>query len=133
MHAATIQQMIESKIDFSKHKGYSYNKDKNVFSSDYQISRVWSILYPINQDEILNETLNNHTLKIKNYENGYKESKFYHHFHDKGKIGDFLKGFFGYNSNPNYVEFLLWLLFLICGLKKWADFYYLAPPKKQTL
>jgi len=124
------QQMIESKIDFSKSKGYPYNKDKNLFSSDYQIARVWNILSPISQDETLNKELNGYTLKIKNYENGYKESKFYHHFHDKGKVGDFLKGFFGYNSNPNYVEFFLWLFFLIFGIKKWADFYYLAPPKK---
>ena len=58
------------------------------------------------------------------------KGKYYHLLHDKGKVGDFLKGFFGYNSNPNYVEFFLWLLFLIFGLKKWADFYYLGPPKK---
>ena len=59
-----------------------------------------------------------------------EKGKYYHIFHDKGKVGDFLKGFFGYNSNPNYIEFFLWLFFLIFGLKKWANFYYLAPPKK---
>ena len=48
------------------------------------------------------------------------------------KTIEFLKGFFGYNSNPNYVEFCLWLFFLIFGIKKWADFYYIAPPKKLT-
>lgn len=39
-----------------------------------------------------------------------KGEKFYHWFHDKGSIGEFLKGFFGYNSNPNWVEFILWVL-----------------------
>ena len=59
------------------------------------------------------------------------KGKYYHILHDKGKIGDFLKGFFGYNSNPNYIEFFLWLFFLIFGIKKWADFYYIAPPKNK--
>ena len=112
-------EIIASKIAFSKSKGYIYNKDKDVFSSDYQIARVWDILKP----------------KTENPGNSFytfneDKGKYYHILHDKGKIGDFLKGFFGYNSNPNYIEFFLWLFFLIFGIKKWADFYYIAPPKK---
>ncbi len=41
-----------------------------------------------------------------------KGEKFYHWFHDKGTIGEFLKGFFGYNSNPNWAEFILWIFSL---------------------
>ena len=34
-------------------------------------------------------------------------------FHDKGAIGGFLKGFFGYNGDPSLVEFLTWILSVI--------------------
>ena len=52
------------------------------------------------------------------------KEKFTHHFHDKGTIGVFLKGFFGYNSNPNWVEFIFWILSLVLGLKLWRKFYF---------
>ena len=55
--------------------------------------------------------------------NLHGKGKYTHHFHDKGTIGVFLKGFFGYNSNPNWVEFLLWILSLFGGLHLWARFY----------
>ena len=44
--------------------------------------------------------------------------------HDKGTIGVFLKGFFGYNSNPNIIEVVLWVLALMFGLNMWRRFYY---------
>ena len=47
-----------------------------------------------------------------------------HILHDKGTIGVFLKGFFGYNSNPNIIEVILWLLALMFGLNMWRRFYY---------
>ena len=47
-----------------------------------------------------------------------------HILHDKGTIGVFLKGFFGYNSNPNIVEVILWFLALMFGLNMWRRFYY---------
>ena len=112
-------EIIDSQIEFSESKGYVYNQDKGVFNSDYHIARVWDILEPKNEDPASSF-----------YTFDKDKGKYYHIFHDKGKVGDFLKGFFGYNSNPNYVEFFLWLFFLIFGIKKWADFYYLAPPKK---
>ena len=112
-------EIIASKIAFSKSKGYIYNKDKDAFSSDCQIARVWDILKPKTED-----------LGNSFYTFNEDKGKYYHILHDKGKVGDFLKGFFGYNSNPNYIEFILWLFFLIFGIKKWADFYYIAHPKK---
>ena len=48
---------------------------------------------------------------------------YYHPLHDKGYVGEFAKGFFGYNSNPNYVELILWLLSLIFGIRMWRKFY----------
>ena len=34
-------------------------------------------------------------------------------FHDKGSIGGFLKGFFGYNGDPSLIEFITWLVSMI--------------------
>lgn len=47
----------------------------------------------------------------------------YHPFHDKGSIGSFLKGFFGYNSNPNTLEVILWFFAMLFGLNMWRRFY----------
>ena len=51
-------------------------------------------------------------------------SKTYHPFHDKGSAGVFLKGFFGYNSNPNIPEVILWICALFFGLNMWRRFYF---------
>ena len=48
----------------------------------------------------------------------------YHPLHDKGTMGVFLKGFFGYNSNPNILEVILWVLATMFGLNMWRRFYY---------
>lgn len=65
------------------------------------IQRPYDILKPINE---IPETAWMYTKK---------GEKYYHWFHDKGVIGEFLKGFFGYNSNPNWIEFVLWLFSLL--------------------
>jgi high-affinity Fe2+/Pb2+ permease len=57
------------------------------------------------------------------YSYNAKKGLYTHAFHDKGSIGIFLKGFFGYNSNPNYIEFFLWLSSLFFGLNMWRKFY----------
>ena len=56
----------------------------------------------------------------------YNESKkkYIHILHDKGHIGVFLKGFLGYNSNPNYVELVLWMTSIVFGLNFWRRFYH---------
>jgi high-affinity iron transporter len=51
-------------------------------------------------------------------------SKIYHPLHDKGSVGVFLKGFFGYNSNPNIPEVFLWICALFFGLNMWRRFYF---------
>ena len=96
---------------------------KSGFIEKENIPRVWDVLKPKHEDSV--------TCSSK-YFYSYNDEKglCVHHFHEKGRVGEFLKGFFGYNSNPNYIEFFLWLFFLIFGIKKWVDFYYIAPPKK---
>ena len=68
------------------------------------ITRVWNILEPV-QSIDTGQTI-------------------YHPLHDKGSIGLFLKGFFGYNSNPNIPEVILWVLALLFGLNMWRRFYF---------
>ena len=70
----------------------------------HEIYRVWNILEP---SEPLKEAVQT-----------------YHLFHDKGTIGVFLKGFFGYNSNPNILEVILWISAMMFGLNMWRRFYY---------
>ncbi len=82
-----------------------------------EIKRVWDILEP------KSELSSSDNAFMYSYNLNGKE-KYTHLFHDKGNIGVFLKGFFGYNSNPNYVEFVFWLLSLIFGLKLWRKFYF---------
>jgi len=82
-----------------------------------QITRVWDVLQPKSElDEMDNRAFYSYDLNGK--------GKFTHLLHDKGKIGVFLKGFFGYNSNPNWMEFIIWILSLALGLRFWRHFYF---------
>jgi high-affinity iron transporter len=85
------------------------------FNSD-DIYRPWDILQP-------KDSLSESDLAFMYTYDGSKE-KYVHLFHDKGSVGVFLKGFFGYNSNPNLPELVLWLLSLFFGLRMWRGFYY---------
>ena len=69
-----------------------------------EIYRVWNVLEPTEVTQGAGKTS--------------------HILHDKGTIGVFLKGFFGYNSNPNIIEVILWFLALMFGLNMWRRFYY---------
>ena len=79
------------------------------------INRVWDIHQP-------SQVLNSNDKEIL-YTYNTTSEKYYHLLHDKGSIGVFLKGFFGYNSNPNWIEFILWLGSMLFGLKMWSSFY----------
>ena len=85
------------------------------FNSD-DIYRPWDILQP-------KDSLSESDVAFMYTYDGSKE-KYVHLFHDKGSVGVFLKGFFGYNSNPNLLELVLWLLSLFFGLRMWRGFYY---------
>jgi len=52
------------------------------------------------------------------------KEKYTHLLHDKGHLGVFLKGFVGYNSNPNWIELFVWILSLAFGLRLWCKFYF---------
>ena len=85
------------------------------FNSD-DIYRPWDILQP-------KDSLSESDVAFMYTYDGSKE-KYVHLFNDKGSVGVFLKGFFGYNSNPNLPELVLWLLSLFFGLRMWRGFYY---------
>ncbi|MGB1839212.1 MAG: FTR1 family iron permease [Gammaproteobacteria bacterium] len=85
------------------------------FNSD-DIYRPWDILKPKN-------SLSESDVAFM-YTYDESKEKYVHLFHDKGSVGVFLKGFFGYNSNPNLPELVLWLMSLFFGLRMWRGFYY---------
>lgn len=49
------------------------------------------------------------------------DGKYVHWLHEKGRMGIFLKSLFGYNSNPNVVEVILWFLTLVVGFILWRQ------------
>ena len=90
-------------IAYGTHEAEEYLvKSEQIEKSE--IYRVWDILQP-----------------TKSTESG---ATIFHPLHDKGSIGLFLKGFFGYNSNPNIPEVILWFLAMLFGLNMWRRFYY---------
>ena len=83
--------------------------------SKNEITRPWNVLVPIAELEAGASELF--------YNFNESKGKYVHILHDKGSIGSFLKGFFGYNSNPNWIELFVWLFTLGFGLSIWRRFY----------
>ena len=102
-------------VAYGTHEVESYLVKSDQLEKE-TISRPWDILQPKSE--------------LADGENkffySYDESKnvYTHLLHDSGSVGVFLKGFFGYNSNPNYIELIMWFLSLIFGLNLWRRFYY---------
>ena len=92
-------------------------EDGSILLARNQISRVWNVQEP-------KPALEEGDIKILYSYNLHGKEKYSHLLHDKGRIGVFLKGFIGWNSNPNWAEFILWLLSLIFGLSLWRKFYF---------
>ena len=90
--------------------------DGSIVKAQDQITRVWDIYRPTNS---LSETDNAFFYSY----NLHGKEQYSHLLHDKGRVGVFLKGFFGYNSNPNWAELILWFLSLLFGLNLWRKFY----------
>jgi len=82
---------------------------KVIEEAEDKVKRPWDILKP---SETLPEGASESLYTL-------KDGKYFHLLHDKGTIGVYLKAFFGYNSNPNWVEFILWLVTLLCGYFLW--------------
>lgn len=108
-------------IAYGTHEAESYlAKSDNLqmigLESKSDIARPWDILKPKdNLEETDNAFFYSYDLKGK--------QKYTHIMHDSGRVGVFLKGFFGYNSNPNYIELLFWIISLIGGIALWRSFY----------
>ena len=82
-----------------------------------QITRAWDILKPTSElQEGANSNFYSYNINNKNI--------YTHILHDKGRVGVFLKGFVGYNSNPNWAEVFIWLLSLFFGIRMWRKFYF---------
>jgi len=85
--------------------------------NEKQITRAWDILKPTSElQEGANPILYSYNINNKNM--------YTHYLHDKGRVGVFLKGFIGYNSNPNWIEVFLWLMSLLFGVGMWRKFYF---------
>lgn len=102
-------------VAYGTHEVESYLVKSDQLEKE-TISRPWDILQPKSE---LSDGENK-------FFYSYDESKnvYTHLLHDSGSVGVFLKGFFGYNSNPNYIELIMWFLSLIFGLNLWRRFYY---------
>ena len=92
-------------------------EDGSTIKAKDQIKRVWNVHLPKKalekNDNVIFYSFNLHG-----------KEKYSHWLHDKGRVGVFLKGFFGYNSNPNWAELILWFFSLIFGLSLWRKFYF---------
>jgi high-affinity iron transporter len=108
-------------IAYGTHEAESYLvKSDNLqligLEDKSDISRPWDILRPKDSlDETDNSFFYSYDLRGK--------QQYTHIMHDSGRVGVFLKGFFGYNSNPNYIELLFWIISLIGGIALWRSFY----------
>ena len=99
---------------YGTHEVESFLTKKEYISKE--ISRPWDILQP--KSELSSKD------KEVLYTYNAEKKKYFHILHDKGSIGVFLKGFFGYNSNPNWIELLIWIGTLVFGMKIWTRFYF---------
>ena len=101
-------------IAYGTHEFESYLV-KNETIDKNNVPRVWNILQP-------KSSLDNNENEIF-YTYDESKGKYYHLLHDKGNVGVFMKGFFGYNSDPNYVELIMWILSMLFGIRMWSSFY----------
>ena len=92
-------------------------EDATTLQAKDKIIRVWNVHKPKSS---LEEGDNQLFYSF----NIHGKQQYSHWLHDKGRVGVFLKGFFGYNSNPNWVELTLWFLSLLIGLNLWRRFYF---------
>ena len=100
---------------YGTHEMESFLTKQEYIGKDIQ--RPWSILEPKKELE------ENDPSFLYQYDEG--KEKYIHILHDKGSIGVFLKGFFGYNSNPNWIELFIWIITLVFGFKIWRKYYIL--------
>ena len=81
-------------------KFFELNKDEKA---EKWASRIWDI-NPTSISHLEYKSKNDCVYNWKN-----DKCIEYPIFHDKGAIGGFMKGFFGYNGDPSLIEFIAWL------------------------
>lgn len=91
--------MAAGMVAYGTHEMEEY-MEKMHWVEKEQIARPYDILKPTSEQP---QSLFFYT---------QKGDKYYHWLHEKGAIGEFLKGLFGYNSNPNWIELVLWMVSL---------------------
>ncbi|MAH80532.1 MAG: iron permease FTR1 family protein [Rickettsiales bacterium] len=101
-------------VAYGSHEIEEYLTQTAIIQED-TIKRPWDILSPTRDYEPLGLEFLYHYDSKKEY--------YIHILHDKGRVGVFLKGFLGYNSNPNYFELILWFISLLFGLNFWNYLY----------
>ena len=101
-------------VAYGTHEMEEYFVKTNKIQNEH-IQRPWTILEP-------KMTLTHSDFSFL-YTYNEPKQKYIHILHDKGHVGVFLKGFLGYNSNPNYIELLLWITSLVFGINFWRRFY----------
>ncbi len=102
-------------VAYGTHEVESYLVKSKQLNKD-NISRPWDVLKPKTQLKEGDSSF------FYSYDD--KKKVYTHVLHDSGSVGVFLKGFFGYNSNPNYIELVMWIMSLVYGLNLWRRFYY---------
>jgi high-affinity iron transporter len=80
---------------------------KSWYIQQTQISKVRDVLQPV----ATLEWINSPTLRSWNS----TKEEYYHLFHDKWTIWVVAKWLTGYNSDPNIIEFILWLTTVLWG------------------
>ncbi|MFT5970638.1 MAG: high-affinity iron transporter [Flavobacteriales bacterium] len=88
-------------VAYGTHEVEEYFVKNEIIQGD-NITRVWDVFHPKAELAV------DDNASLYNFNEG--KGKYYHIMHDKGSVGVFFKGFFGYNSDPNIAEVLLWLL-----------------------
>ena len=101
-------------IKLNSKKNWKY---PSITKTEKQITRAWDILKPTSELPV-DANSNFYSYNINN------KNMYTHILHDKGRVGVFLKGFIGYNSNPNWAEVCLWALSLFFGIRMWRKFYF---------
>ena len=97
-------------VAYGTHEGEEFLVKTKVLD-EQKIARVWDVLKPSKE---LPDGANRAF-----YTFSEEKGKYFHVLHDKGKIGVFIKAFFGYNSDPNWIEFILWLTTIGGGFYMW--------------
>jgi high-affinity iron transporter len=119
--SALLIVMAAGMVAYGTHELEEYLVDTQVVN-EASIVRPYDILRPT-PDTPLQPTW---------YTFNESKGKYIHVLHDNGSVGVFMKGFLGYNSNPNWFELLAWLATLVGGYRLWSSASFSPRPVLAT-